>query len=159
MSKKKNVNVVTREGYESFVKELEHLKGVGRIEAADAIRTASEQGDLSENAEYDAAKEAQAHLERRIFELEDFLKNCEIVDIQNDGNITMGKTITLKKTDDNTEFKIKLVGNNEAEPFSMKISVASPIGKEVLGKQIGEIITVETPSGTIEYKITDVTLD
>lgn len=159
MSKKKNVNVVTREGYESFVKELEHLKGVGRIEAADAIRTASEQGDLSENAEYDAAKEAQAHLERRIFELEDFLKNCEIVDIQNDGNITMGKTVTLKKTDDNTEFKIKLVGNNEAEPFSMKISVASPIGKEVLGKQIGEVITVETPSGTIEYKITDVTLD
>lgn len=159
MSKKKNVNVVTREGYESFVKELEHLKGVGRIEAADAIRTASEQGDLSENAEYDAAKEAQAHLERRIFELEDFLKNCEIVDIQNDGNITIGKTVILKKTDDNTEFKIKLVGNNEAEPFSMKISVASPIGKEVLGKQIGEIITVDAPSGTIEYKITDVTLD
>lgn len=159
MSKKKNVNVVTREGYEGFVKELEHLKGVGRIEAAEAIRTASEQGDLSENAEYDAAKEAQAHLERRIFELTDFLKNCEIVDIQNDGNITIGKTVVLIKADDNTEYKIKLVGNNEAEPFSMKISVASPIGKELLGKQIGDTITVDAPSGVVQFKISDVILE
>ena len=74
-------NVVTREGYESFLSELEQLKGVGRLEAAEAIRTASEQGDLSENAEYDAAKEAQALLERRIYELEEFLKHSEMMTI------------------------------------------------------------------------------
>lgn len=159
MNKEKNTNIVTREGYENFIAELEHLKSVGRVEAAEAIRTASEQGDLSENAEYDAAKEAQAHLERRIFELEDFLKNCEIVDIQNDGNITVGKIVTLLKTNDNTEYKIKLVGNNEAEPFSMKISVASPIGKAVLGKEVGDIITVDAPNGLTEFKITAVDLD
>ena len=159
MNKEKNTNIVTREGYENFIAELEHLKSVGRVEAAEAIRTASEQGDLSENAEYDAAKEAQAHLERRIFELEDFLKNCEIVDIQNDGNITVGKIVTLLKTNDNTEYKIKLVGNNEAEPFSMKISVASPIGKAVLGKEVGDIITVDAPNGLTEFKIIAVDLD
>lgn len=159
MNKEKNTNIVTREGYEGFIAELEHLKSVGRVEAAEAIRTASEQGDLSENAEYDAAKEAQAHLERRIFELEDFLKNCEIVDIQNDGNITIGKIVTLSKINDNTEYKIKLVGNNEAEPFSMKISVASPIGKAVLGKEVGDIITVDAPNGLTEFKIIAVDLD
>lgn len=159
MNKENNTNILTREGYENFKAELEHLKSVGRIEAAEAIRTASEQGDLSENAEYDAAKEAQAHLERRIFELEDLLKNCEIVEIQNDGNITIGKTITLFKINDNTEYKIKLVGNNEAEPFSMKISVASPIGKAVLGKEVGDIITVDAPNGITEFKITNVDLN
>lgn len=159
MNKDNNTNILTREGYENFKAELEHLKSVGRIEAAEAIRTASEQGDLSENAEYDAAKEAQAHLERRIFELEDLLKNCEIVEIQNDGNITIGKTITLLKINDNTEYKIKLVGNNEAEPFSMKISVASPIGKAVLGKEVGDIITVDAPNGITEFKITNVDLN
>ena len=159
MNKEKNTNIVTREGYESFIAELEHLKSVGRVEAAEAIRTASEQGDLSENAEYDAAKEAQAHLERRIFELEDFLKNCEIVDIQNDSNITIGKIVTLSKINDNTEYKIKLVGINEAEPFSMKISVASPIGKAVLGKEVGDIITVDAPNGLTEFKIIAVDLD
>ena len=159
MNKENNTNILTREGYENFKAELEHLKSVGRIEAAEAIRTASEQGDLSENAEYDAAKEAQAHLERRIFELEDLLKNCEIVEIQNDGNITIGKTITLLKINDNTEYKIKLVGNNEAEPFSMKISVASPIGKAVLGKEVGDIITVDAPNGITEFKITNVDLN
>lgn len=159
MNKEKNTNVLTREGYESFKAELEHLKSVGRIEAAEAIRTASEQGDLSENAEYDAAKEAQAHLERRIFELEDLLKNCEIVDIQNDGNITIGKIVTLAKKSDNTEYKIKLVGNNEAEPFSMKISVASPIGKAVLGKEVGDTITVDAPNGITEFKIIAVDLN
>lgn len=159
MNKDNNTNILTREGYENFKAELEHLKSVGRIEAAEAIRTASEQGDLSENAEYDAAKEAQAHLERRIFELEDLLKNCEIVEIQNDGNITIGKTITLLKINDNTEYKIKLVGNNEAEPFSMKISVASPIGKAVLGKEVGDIITVDAPNGITEFQITNVDLN
>lgn len=159
MSKNINKNVVTKEGYENFIKELEYLKSTGREEAANAIRTASEQGDLSENAEYDAAKEAQAHLERRIFELEDFLNNCEIVETQNDGTITIGKVITLIRCDDNTEYKIKLVGNNEAEPFSMKISVASPVGKSILGKQIGDIINVDAPSGNIEFKISDITLN
>lgn len=159
MSNKKNTNVVTREGYESFIKELEQLKSVGRLEAAEAIRTASEQGDLSENAEYDAAKEAQAHLERRIFELEDFLQNCEIIETANDGNITIGKNILLKNIIDHTEYKIKLVGNNEAEPFTMKISVVSPVGKELIGKQIGDVISVNTPSGILDYVISDVSID
>lgn len=159
MSNKKNTNVVTREGYESFTKELEQLKSVGRLEAAEAIRTASEQGDLSENAEYDAAKEAQAHLERRIFELEDFLQNCEIIETANDGNITIGKNILLKNIIDHTEYKIKLVGNNEAEPFTMKISVVSPVGKELIGKQIGDVISVNTPSGILDYVISDVSID
>ena len=159
MSKKKTANIITREGYNSFVKELEYLKGTGRLEAAEAIRTASEQGDLSENAEYDAAKESQAHLERRIYELEELLKNSEIIDSQNDGNITIGKTILVRNIRDNSEYNIKLVGNNEADPFSMKISVASPIGVEVLGKQIGDLITVDSPSGPIEYIILNVILD
>ena len=151
-------NVVTREGYESFLSELEQLKGVGRLEAAEAIRTASEQGDLSENAEYDAAKEAQALLERRIYELEEFLKHCEIVDMNDDDNITIGKTIELERVDNKKIYIIKLVGNNEADPFTQKVSVASPVGKELVGKQVGGKIHVVAPDGEIDYIIKSVTI-
>lgn len=154
-----NKKVVTREGYDTFLKELEHLKGVERIKTANAIKTASEQGDLSENAEYDAAKEAQALLEKRIFELEEFLKNCEIIDVENSEHITIGKTIVLRKIDTNESFTIKLVGNNEADPFSMKVSIASPTGHALLGKQIGDIITVEAPNAKITYEIVSVTIE
>lgn len=155
----KNKNVVTKEGYENFKNELERLKSVERLNTAEAIRTASEQGDLSENAEYDAAKEAQALLEKRIFELENFLKNCEIVEVLDDENITIGKTVTLEKLSDREVFKIKLVGNNEAEPFSMKTSVASPIGKEIIGKKIGDTVSIDAPIGKISYKIKDAILE
>lgn len=158
MNNNADKKIVTREGYEAFKKELEHLKGVGRLEAAEAIKTASEQGDLSENAEFDAAKEAQAFLEKRILELEYILKNCEIVEIQDDDIVAIGKTVTLLQLSTNKIFNIKLVGNNEANPFEMKVSVASPTGKAIDGKLIGEIVTVSSPSGNIDYKIEDVQL-
>lgn len=159
MSKEINKNIVTKEGYEKFKAELEYLKSVGRVEAAEKIRTASEFGDLSENSEYDAAKDAQALLEQRIFKLEDFLKNVEIVEVQNDDNVTVGKKISLTKKDDNSKYDIMLVGNNEASPFDMQISVASPIGKAILGKKVGETFEVDAPSGRVQYVIENVQLN
>ena len=146
-------NVTTKEGYARFAQELDLLKTVKRAETAEKIKTAKEFGDLSENSEYDAALEEQGFIENRILELEYFLKNVQIIEAKNDNIVNVGKTVSLIKEDDGQVFIVKIVGNNEASPFSMEISALSAVGSAIMEKQQGETVEVDTPIGKITYII------
>jgi transcription elongation factor GreA len=144
---------LTREGVERLRKELEQLKGPAREQLARRLRAAIQQGDLSENADYIAAKEEQAFLEGRIQELEQILKN--VIIIENNGNhevIDIGSTVTIQEGDFPPE-TYYLVGPKEADPRNGRISHESPIGKALLGRHKGDVVTVETPGGEIKVKI------
>ena len=128
-----------------------------RREVAQKIKEAREQGDLSENAEYDAAKEEQRDIELRIEEIDKILKNAEVVD-DNDGDssvINVGCTVTIKDLEFNEEMEYKIVGSTEADSLKGKISNESPVGKALIGAQKGETVEVETPAGIIKYEILD----
>jgi len=151
-------NYLSKEGYEKLDKELRDLKTRGRKEIAEEISEARSKGDLSENAEYDAAKEAQGHLEKRIAELENTLATASIID---DREIDSSKayvlstvTILNKKTD--KEMKYTLVSKDEADFKQGKISVESPIGKSILGKEVGDVVKVKVPAGTLELEILNI---
>jgi len=152
MSKK---NYLSREGYEKLDAELRDLKTRGRKEIAEEISEARSKGDLSENAEYDAAKEAQGHLEKKIAELENTLATATILD---DKDIDTSKayllsTITMLNKKTNKEMKYKLVSKDEADFKQGKISVDSPIGQGILGKEIGDVAKIKVPAGTLELEI------
>ena len=152
-------NLLTREGLKKYEDELHDLKVVKRKEVAQKIKEAREQGDLSENAEYDAAKDEQRDIEARIEELEKILKNVEVVDMDEDHNLEQvgfGLVVKVKDNefDDETEFKI--VGATEANSLKGKISNESPLGKALLGAKKGDVVTVEAPAGVIEYTILDI---
>lgn len=151
---------LTQEGYEKIKAELEDLKSNGRPEVARAIAEAREKGDLSENAEYDAAKNAQGMLELKINELEKILGNVRIID---ESQVDISKVsllcnVTIKNLKSNATITYKLVSESEADLKQKKISVNSPIGKGLLGKKMGDIATIQTPNGPIEFEITDITL-
>lgn len=148
-------NYLSREGYEKLDKELRDLKTRGRKEIAEGISEARAKGDLSENAEYDAAKEAQGHLEKRIAELENTLATSSILD---DKDIDTSKayllsTVTILNKKVNKEVKYTLVSKDEADFKKGKISVDSPIGKAILGREIGDVFTVDVPAGKLELEI------
>lgn len=149
---------LTQEGYDKLKAELDDYKTRGRQEAAQAIAEAREKGDLSENAEYDAAKDAQGILEMKINELEKSLANARIVDASqidtNQCNILT--TVRLKNLKVKKEIEYTLVGESEADIKSKKISVTSPIGKGLLGKKVGEIAEITTPGGIIKFEIMDI---
>lgn len=152
-------NLLTREGLKKYEDELHNLKVIKRQEVAQKIKEAREQGDLSENAEYDAAKDEQRDIEARIEELEKILKNVEVVDMDEDHNLDQvgfGLVVKVKdnKFDDEMEFKI--VGATEANSLKGKISNESPLGKALLGAKKGDVVTVEAPAGVIEYTILDI---
>lgn len=151
---------LTKEGYDKFKAELEVLKNEGRAEAARAIAEAREKGDLSENAEYDAAKDAQGLLELKINEMEITLGNARILDeSQLDGSqVTVFSNVTIKNLKNKRNFTYKLVSETEANVKEKKISVSSPIGKGLLGKKVGEIATVTTPAGSMEFEIVEITV-
>ncbi|MDE6636537.1 MAG: transcription elongation factor GreA [Lachnospiraceae bacterium] len=158
MADKEKKNVITYEGVQELEKELEELKFVRRKEVAGKIKEAREQGDLSENAEYDAAKEEQAAIEARIEEIDKILKNVEVVtdeDIDS-GKINIGSVITIKDVEFGDEFEYKLVGSTEADSLKGKISNESPVGIALIGKGIGDIVEVEAPAGSIKYEIVDI---
>lgn len=146
---------LTQSGFDKLNAELEEMKTVGRQKAAAAIAEAREKGDLSENAEYDAAKDAQGMLELKINELEKSLANARVLDASQLDNSTVvvlsHVTIVNKKV--NKEVTYQLVSEAEADLKAKKISVTSPIGKGLLGKSVGEIAVVETPRGNIEFEI------
>jgi transcription elongation factor GreA len=151
-------NYLSREGYEKLDKELRDLKTRGRKEIAEEIAEARAKGDLSENAEYDAAKEAQGHLEKRIAELENTLATSTILD---DKDIDTSKayllsTITILNKNVNKQVKYTLVSKDEADFKKGKISVDSPIGKAILGREIGDVISVDVPAGTLELEIKNI---
>lgn len=148
-------NYLSREGYEKLDAELKDLKTRGRKEIAQDIAEARAKGDLSENAEYDAAKEAQGKLEDRITKLENALANARILDeedIKTDKAYLLS-TVTIFNHNAEKEVKYQLVSQDEANFKENKISVASPIGESVLGKGIGDIVEVDVPAGTLKLEI------
>ena len=150
-------NILTYEGLKALEDELHELKVNRRREVAQKIKEAREHGDLSENAEYDAAKEEQRDIELRIEEIDKILKNAEVVD-DNDGDssvINVGCTVTIKDLEFNEEMEYKIVGSTEADSLKGKISNESPVGKALIGAQKGETVEVETPAGIIKYEILD----
>ena len=152
-------NVMTYEGVKALEDELEDLKVNRRKEVAQKIKEAREQGDLSENAEYDAAKEEQREIEARIEEIEKILKNAEVVDSEDtkDNSISLGCTVTIFDEEFKEEVEYKIVGSTEANIAANKISNESPIGKALIGKKKGQKITVDSPSGELKFKILKVT--
>ena len=154
----KNQELVTPEGLEKLHTELAYLIEVRRKEIADRIRQAREFGDISENSEYDDAKNEQYLLERRIGELQRRLRSAKVVDpsqVDNDA-VDLGTRVTLRVVDGGQERTFQIVGANEADPGSGKLSHASPVGRAVLKKKVGEKVTVSTPRGSMEYEIVNV---
>ena len=150
-------NILTYEGLKALEDELHDLKVNRRREVAQKIKEAREQGDLSENAEYDAAKEEQRDIELRIEEIDKILKNAEVV-VDEDVDtsvINVGCTVIIKDLEFNEEMEYKIVGSTEANSLQGKISNESPVGKALLGAQKGEVVEVETPAGIIKYEILD----
>ena len=137
---------------------LKGCKDYGRKEVAEKIKEAREQGDLSENAEYDAAKDEQRDIELRIEELEKLLKNAEVVveDEVNLDKINVGCIVKVYDVDFDEEMEFKLVGSTEANSLENKISNESPVGHALIGKRVGDVVDVETQSGIIQYKVLDI---
>ncbi|MDY3767455.1 MAG: transcription elongation factor GreA [Lachnospiraceae bacterium] len=153
MEEKKKL--VTYAGLKALQEELHDLKVVRRKEVAEKIKEAREQGDLSENAEYDAAKDEQREIEARIEEIDKILKNVEVVveDEVDFGKINVGCTVKLYDVEFDEEMEYKIVGSSEANSLQGKISNESPVGRALIGKQVGDVVEVETQAGTIEYRV------
>lgn len=151
-------NILTRAGLEAYEAELQHLRVVRRREVAEKIKEAREQGDLSENAEYDAAKDEQRDIEARIEEIENILANTEVVDDSDvhASEVTVGCTVELLDLELNQTNTYKLVGSMEANSLKGKISNESPIGIAILHKKVGDTVTVAAPVGDLLYKIIDI---
>ena len=148
-------NILTYEGLKKLEDELENLKVVRRKEVSQKIKEAREQGDLSENAEYDAAKDEQRDIEARIEELEKILKNAEVV-VEEEADldrVSIGCSVKILDCEFDEELEYKIVGSTEANSLKGKISNESPVGKALLGKQVGDTVTVETPAGEFSYKV------
>ena len=150
-----DVSYYTEEGLNKLKDELNHLKDIERPKASNAIAEARDKGDLSENAEYDAAKEAQGMLEMKISKLEAILANARLID---ESQLDLSKVlvlskVTIKNLSNQMQLKYTLVAESEADLKSGKISVNSPIGKGLLGKKVGEIAEVVVPNGTIKFEI------
>ncbi len=151
-------NILTYEGLQKYESELEELKVVRRQEVAQKIKEAREQGDLSENAEYDAAKDEQRDIEARIEELEKILKNAEVVDedeVDTD-KIGVGCKVKVLDVEFDEELDYKIVGSTEANSLQGKISNESPVGHALMGRAVGDIVDVETQMGTIQYKVLEI---
>ena len=151
-------NILTSAGLKKLEDELDELIVVKRKEVAQKIKEAREQGDLSENAEYDAAKDEQRDIEARIEEIEKILKNAEIVDEDEVdlGSINIGCQVKILDLEFEEELIYKIVGSTEANSLKGKISNESPVGRALLGKKVGDLVTVETQVGTIEYRVLEI---
>ena len=151
-------NYMTQEGYDKIIKELEDLKTNGRKAAAQAIAEAREKGDLSENAEYDAAKDAQGMLEMKINDLEIILSSARVIDESqlDTSKVVILSKVKIKNLKTGMEVSYKLVSESEANLKEKKISVGSPIGKGLLGKVVGDIAQITTPAGAIDFEIIDI---
>ncbi len=151
-------NILTYAGLKQYEDELEELKVYKRKEVAQKIKEAREQGDLSENAEYDAAKDEQRDIEARIEELEKLLKNAEVVDedeVDLD-KISIGCMVKILDVEFEEELEYKIVGSTEANSLKGKISNESPVGHALMGHKIGDVVDVETQVGTIQYKVLEI---
>jgi len=154
-----NVSYYTAEGLKKLKEELNHLRDVERPLASQAIAEARDKGDLSENAEYDAAKEAQGHLELKIAKLEETLANARLIDESqlDTSKVLVLSTVKLRNKQNGMEMKYTLVAESEADLKAGKISVTSPIGKGLLGKEVGETAEISVPNGTLKFEILEIT--
>ena len=154
MSQEKEV-VLTKEGLAKLELELEMLKTVKRREVAERIKQAIEFGDISENSEYEDAKNEQAFIEGRILTLEKMLRNAKLIEhVENDTHeVHLGVTVSLKDMEYGDEVEYILVGSAEADPMNKRISYESPVGKAILGKKEGDMVEVNVPAGKLKYKI------
>ena len=151
-------NILTYEGLKKLEDELHNLKVVRRKEVAGKIKEAREQGDLSENAEYDAAKDEQRDIEARIEEIEKILKNAEVVveeEIDLD-KISVGCKVKVFDCEFEEEMDFKIVGSTEANSLKGKISNESPVGRALIGAKVGDVVDVETPGGMAQYKVLEI---
>ena len=154
-------NLLTREGLKKYEDELHELKVIRRKEVAQKIKEAREQGDLSENAEYDAAKDEQRDIETEIAELEAILANCEVIQ-DNDKNkdvVKMESVVVLHDVEFDEDIEYTIVGSSEADSLNNKISNESPLGAALIGKKKGDTVKVEAPVGEIEYTVVSVKND
>ena len=149
-------NLLTRAGLNKLENELHNLKVNKRQEIAEKIKEAREQGDLSENAEYDAAKDEQREIEERIVAIEALLKNAEVVDDAEEGTINIGCKVKLFDKEFDEEVEYMIVGSTEANSLQGKISNESPVGMALLNHRVGDEVTVETQAGVLEYKVLSV---
>lgn len=155
--KEKEPIYLTKEGYEDLKKELDELVNVKRPANIIAIKEARALGDLSENADYDSAKNEQAVIEGRIAKIEKMLENVEIIEEGATDTVSLGSTVTIAYEDDEDETdEYKIVGSQEADPFMSKISNESPIAKALLNRKVGDVVNVESPNGTYQVKITEI---
>ena len=152
------VSYYTPEGLKKLRDELNHLRDVERPKISQAIAEARDKGDLSENAEYDAAKDAQGHLEAKISKLENILANARIIDDSNIDNskVYILSTVKIKNQRNGAEVTYTIVAENEANLSEKKISIESPIGKGLVGKSVGDIVEVEVPAGIIPFEILEI---
>ena len=148
------INILTASGAKKLEEELKNLKEVRRAEIAQKIKEARAQGDLSENAEYDAAKEEQGEIEARIEEIENIFKNAKIAAEDEDtSRVFIGAKVRVLDMEDEEEYEFYIVGSNEANSLENKISNESPLGRELLDKKAGKTVKVEAPGGVFKYKI------
>lgn len=152
------ISYYTEEGFKKLKDELDHLKNVERPLASQAIGEARDKGDLSENAEYDAAKEAQGLLEMKISKMEELVANARIIDESqlDNSKVLVLSNVKIKNLANKMELTYTLVAESEADLKSGKISVTSPIGKGLLGKSVGDIAEIQVPNGTIKFEILEI---
>lgn len=155
------VSYYTAEGLKKLREELEHLKSVERPKASQAIAEARDKGDLSENAEYDAAKEAQGLLEMKIAKMEELYANARLIDESqlDTSKVLVLSTVKIRNMANKMEMKYTLVAESEADLKSGKISVTSPIGKGLLGKTVGETAEIQVPNGKLQFEILEISRD
>ena len=157
MEDKKEI-LLTQEGYQKLEDEVEFLKTVRRREVAERIKIAISFGDISENAEYDEAKNEQAQLEERIMKLENMIRKAVIIDESKiDSNIvTIGSIVTVNDMEFEEEVEYTIVGSAEADPYEGKISNESPVGRALLGRTIGDVVDVQVPDGVVKFEILEI---
>lgn len=150
--------VMTYDGLKKMEQELENLKTVRRKEVAEKIKEARGQGDLSENAEYDAAKEEQGEIESRIVQLENLLRNAEVIDedVLKMDVVNLGSKVTVLDVEFDEEMEYTIVGSTEADPMNGRISNESPLGMALLGQKVGATVMADTPDGEVAFKILNI---
>lgn len=157
MAKKEKEVLLTPGGLKKLEAELEHLKSYRRKEIADRIKQAISFGDISENSEYEEAKNEQAFVEGRILTLEKTLRNAQVIDSDSDDEVVaLGAWVRLKDLEETDEVEYEIVGSPEADPGNFRISNESPLGKAVLGQKAGSVVEINVPAGLLRYEITGI---
>ena len=145
--------LVTREGLEKMQKELDELRSTKRAEIAQRLKAAIAMGDLSENSEYDEAKNAQAFLEGRILQLEQQIRTAQVIEKVAKDRVDVGSTVLIEDMEEHLQEKVTIVGSTESNPFEGRISNESPVGRALMGAQAGDTVEAEAPNGVLKYKV------